>query len=384
MIKSDWASQQPPAVGTAAVDERAAGEDHRDRLFAQILLGLALNVVLLIVVFFAFIPASGESRLLGGILLFGVLAVVTGTRALFLRFGARDLHVNLLLGVLGCALFGASFNLGGVMSPTMIFMLALPVLAATLVRPRWAVLWTVLTILAWLAMLLLEWRGTEIRQVTPTANLGPVQFVSLMGILLVIMGVLTSYLAANSNLRSTMEIRTRRLDHLASHDPLTNIPNRRSFFEEAQRCLNRANRLSRPFALLAIDINEFKSVNDTFGHAIGDAVLKDLARRMQQGFRKTDFISRIGGDEFGVLLESVDSKPGIEAAVSRFLAVAAIALSVDGRDVEYQVSIGAAMYTSAEDSVDALYETADSAMYDSKQQGIELSFDTGSQPANSS
>ena len=349
-------------------------EEYRNRLFSQVLLNLALNITALIIAFYTLIPTLGVTSSRGSFLLFGVLALVVGTRVLFNAFGRRGLCVTLMLGSLSAVLVGSSFYLGGVMSPTMIFLLALPVLASTLLPVRWALFWTGVTVLSWLLLVVAEWRGAEIVQLTYAANIGIVQVLSLMGTLLVMMGVLTSYLSANTRLRSSMEVKTRRLDYLASHDTLTNVPNRRCFFEEAQRCLNRTARLGQAFALLVIDLNDFKAINDQHGHAMGDAVLKNIAHRMQFGFRKTDFVARIGGDEFGVLLESAENKAGVTAAVKRFLATTSETLISDGKKLEYACSIGAALHPGKMDNLSDLYEAADTAMYASKRSGEVLSF----------
>jgi diguanylate cyclase (GGDEF)-like protein len=248
----------------------------------------------------------------------------------------------------------------------MIFLLALPVLAATLMNSRWAFFWTAITIAAWLLILVLEQSGVEMTRVTRVENLGIVQVISLLGTVLVIMAVLGSYVSANARLRIEMEEKNERLDYLASHDPLTSIPNRRTFFEQAHQCLQRSKRSKNPFALVVIDLNDFKQVNDRLGHKVGDAVLLHLARRLSSGFRDTDFIGRLGGDEFGVLLEPVENAGGVDEVMRRFNAVGAGELEVDGDPVSYQFAAGAAMYPRDGASVLQLYEAADTAMYHSK------------------
>ncbi|MBP6699985.1 MAG: GGDEF domain-containing protein [Halioglobus sp.] len=350
-----------------------SGDDHKDRLFLQVLLSLAVNILALAAVFYILLPLSDSGREKGGLLLWTVLGITAVITAVFLKFGRRVICVNLLLLMLGGVLSGASFFLGGVLSPTMIFLLALPVLAATLLHSRWAFFWTAVTIAAWLLILVLEYSGVEMTRVTRTENLGIVQVISLLGTVLVIMAVLGSYVAANARLRVAMQEKNDRLNYLASHDSLTSIPNRRTFFEQAQHCLQRSKRSKNPFALLVIDLNNFKQINDQLGHKAGDAVLLHLGNRLRAGFRDTDFIGRLGGDEFGVLLEPADTEHGVGEVMQRFNAIGAGEFEVDGQSVSYHFAVGTALYPRDGATVLQLYEAADAAMYQSKK-GVPSAF----------
>jgi len=343
-----------------------SGEEHRDRLFLQVLLSLVINILALLAVFYLLLPLSEMGRQRGGLLLWSVLGITVAIAAVFLKYERRVFCVNMLLLLLGGVLFGASFILGGVMSPTMIFLLALPVLAGTLLNSRWAFFWTLVTVGAWLVILVLQNNGVEMSRVTNAANVGMVQVISLLGTVLVVMAVLGSYVSANNRLREAMEQKNERLDYLASHDPLTFIPNRRTFFEHAQRCMERSNRSKRPFALLVIDLNDFKQINDQLGHKVGDAVLLHFARRMKTGFRDTDFIGRLGGDEFGVLLEPVEDAASVNEVLRRFRSIGSGELEVDGKPLRYEFAAGAAIYPDRGDSILQIYEAADAAMYHSK------------------
>lgn len=288
-----------------------SSEDHRDRLFLQVLLSLTVNILALLVVFYFLLPLSESGRVSGGLLLWTVLGITVGIMAIFLKFGGRVVCVNLLLLVLSGVLFGASFILGGVMSPTMIFLLAVPV---------------------------------------------PV------------LAVLGSYVSATNRLRTVMEQKNERLDYLASYDSLTSIPNRRTFFEHAQRCLQRAARSKNSFALLVIDLNDFKQINDGLGHKVGDAVLLHFAQRLSGGFRDTDSVGRLGGDEFAVLLEPAESLAGVEDVIRRFRMSESNEMEVDGKSVQYDFAVGVAIYPDNGASILDLYEAADAAMYCSKKE----------------
>lgn len=342
------------------------GEDHKNRLFLQILLGLAVNIVALIGVFYFLIPLSDEGRVTGGVLLWGGLAITAAITALFLKFGSRVFCVNLLLLTFTGLLLGSSFILGGVMSPTMIFLLVIPVLARTLLNSGWAFCWTAATVAAWLLIFILESKGVEMARITRESNVAVVQLVSLLGTVLVAMAVLGSYVAATGRLREEMEKKTVRLDYLARYDSLTSVPNRRAFFEHAEKCLQRSSRSGKPFALLVMDLNDFKQINDRLGHKVGDAVLQHFAQRLNRGFRGTDFIGRLGGDEFGVVLEPVENRASVDIVVQRFLDATENTVTVGDAEVCYTCAIGISLYREQGDSIVDLYEAADEAMYRSK------------------
>ena len=341
-------------------------EDHRDRLFLQVQLSLAAHVIALLLIFYFLLPLTAQGKDIGSLLLWSALAAILSITAIFLKFGNRNLCVNLLLTSLSLVLVGSSFVLGGVMSPTMIFLLAMPVLAATLMSHRWAFAWTVVTVASWLLILVLENNGIEMRRITLQANVGSVQVLSLLGTALVVMSVLGSYVAANSRLRVAMETKTEHLDYLASHDSLTAIPNRRALFEHADHCLRRAKRSGKPFALLMIDLNQFKKINDTLGHKTGDAILQHFAQRLKSSFRDTDFIGRLGGDEFGVVLEPVESAASANLAVDRLLNDGKNEAEVEGKCIPYSYATGIALYPEDGQQMLDLYEKADAAMYRSK------------------
>jgi diguanylate cyclase (GGDEF)-like protein len=347
-------------------DLNESEEEHRDRLFLQILLGLLLNILALLVVFYFFLPLSEAGREAGERLLWGVLGVTIGITGVFLKFSQRIFCVNMLLLGLGGILLSGSFFLGGLMSPTMIFLIAVPVLAVTLIGANWGYFWTAATICGWLFVLFLDASGVEFIRITRSSNVGLVQILSLLGTALVIGAVMRSYINANARLRRVMQEKTDRLDYLASHDSLTGIPNRRAFFEHAQDCLKRSGRSGNPFALVVIDLNNFKAINDQMGHQAGDAVLCQFASKLQQGFRETDFVGRLGGDEFGVLLEPVENAASVDQVIERFKASDMGQVDLDGKSLSYDCAVGVALYPERGSEILELYEAADKAMYGSK------------------
>ena len=156
----------------------------------------------------------------------------------------------------------------------------------------------------------------------------------------------------------------------AKTDSLTGIANHRHFHETLDREIARANRRKGVFALVLLDIDNFKKVNDTYGHQIGDAVLVDMTRRIMTMVRGGDALARYGGEEFGIILPDTDLD-GARILAERILgAISSLPFSFAQRDIHYTVSIGLAVYRGDEGvGKDRLIAAADRALYDSKENG---------------
>ncbi|MBN1759613.1 MAG: diguanylate cyclase [Chitinispirillaceae bacterium] len=156
----------------------------------------------------------------------------------------------------------------------------------------------------------------------------------------------------------------------AKTDSLTGIANHRHFHETLDREIARAARKKGVFALVLLDIDNFKNVNDTYGHQIGDAVLVDMTRRIMAMVRGGDVLARYGGEEFGIILPDTDLE-GAEILADRILkAISSQPFSFAQRDIRYTVSIGLAVYRGEDDvGKDRLIAAADRALYDSKENG---------------
>ena len=159
------------------------------------------------------------------------------------------------------------------------------------------------------------------------------------------------------------------LEHRALHDPLTNLANRSLFFDRLQQAINSARRQGALLAVVMLDLDGFKAVNDAFGHAAGDEVLKVVAARFSAGMRATDTAARIGGDEFAWILPRVASRRAVNRMIHKRLGVARDPIIVDGEKVDLGVSAGVAMYPDDAHDADSLIRHADAAMYSAKRNG---------------
>lgn len=153
------------------------------------------------------------------------------------------------------------------------------------------------------------------------------------------------------------------LERAARFDALTGLPNRRHFQERLPVVWSRCQRHQRRFALLFIDIDAFKQVNDAHGHLVGDALLQTLARRLQTCVREEDAVFRLGGDEFVALLEDVHDEAEARYVADRLLTVIAEPMPFDALTLQCRVSLGLALYPDHADSLEDLLHRADAAMY---------------------
>jgi len=156
---------------------------------------------------------------------------------------------------------------------------------------------------------------------------------------------------------------------LAYQDPVTGGPNRRSFFERLERETSASERTGGRLAVLYLDIDHFKQVNDEYGHPGGDQLIRQMAERIRACLRSSDMVGRIGGDEFAVLLAGVESQKAVERIAERICAALREPWDIDGRRVTTTSSIGVASFP--EDGVEpkALLRHADRALYEAKRLG---------------
>jgi len=159
------------------------------------------------------------------------------------------------------------------------------------------------------------------------------------------------------------------LEQMAYFDSLTGLPNRRMFNDELRRLIARSLRAQGDFALLLVDLDGFKQVNDIDGHDAGDALLVAVAERLKSLIRETDSVARLGGDEFAVLLPRTEEDSGIDATCARMLASLAEPLQLDGRTIQATASIGVAVCPQEGTTPDGLYKSADLALYEAKRAG---------------
>jgi len=175
-------------------------------------------------------------------------------------------------------------------------------------------------------------------------------------------------LAINEMLDALAETQ-RRLLHEASHDDLTGLPNRRLFMDRLEQTVSQSQRRDARLGIMAIDLDGFKDVNDNFGHTVGDQLLCEVSERLLHSVRRSDTVGRLGGDEFLVMLYSVDDTESTIAIVEKIINRLAQPYRIGNRDIRISASIGVALYPDHATQVDALLKRADKLMYRAKHAG---------------
>ncbi len=231
--------------------------------------------------------------------------------------------------------------------------------------------------LAELTKLYLYWREITLATLTEEArrhNIGEHQLEYALAVVRVasdrsIVQMTKQFDAERTRLHDELSAEQARLVHLAYHDALTGLPNRRLFFDRLSHALHLRLRHTNDLGLLFIDVDSFKAINDRLGHLVGDQVLVAAAQRIVDAARASDTVARIGGDEFVVLCEHLGHANRNLVALARRIGTQVSARMITDKDpLQVTVSIGITTVTADEDA-DALIRQADGAMYVAKQRG---------------
>jgi diguanylate cyclase (GGDEF)-like protein len=159
------------------------------------------------------------------------------------------------------------------------------------------------------------------------------------------------------------------LEFTSTHDQLTNLPNRTLYNESLKAAINRTKRMRKPMALLYIDIDHFKKVNDTFGHEVGDLLLIDVAQRLSECIRKDDILARLGGDELAVILNDLNDPRDAGNIAAHLLKVISQPFQISNHVINTTLSIGIAIYQEGSDEPGIMNKHADIALYQAKSAG---------------
>ncbi|MDV7338727.1 EAL domain-containing protein [Terasakiella sp. A23] len=181
-------------------------------------------------------------------------------------------------------------------------------------------------------------------------------------------GRVTNYVAVFSDITSTKE-NEHKLEQLAHFDPLTGLPNRVLFQDRLYTSLARSKRDKEHMAVLFVDLDRFKQVNDSLGHRVGDLLLKEVSKRLQTSVREIDTVARLSGDEFTVILTDITSGEDIEIVASRIVKSVGAPYFFEGHELFISASVGIAVYPTDGDSSADLLRNADVAMYHAKEKG---------------
>jgi diguanylate cyclase (GGDEF)-like protein/PAS domain S-box-containing protein len=179
---------------------------------------------------------------------------------------------------------------------------------------------------------------------------------------------ITHFVAAFNDL-TVSKLAEERIRALAYHDPLTGLPNRLLLHDRLRCALANARRGRGTLAVLFLDLDHFKFVNDSLGHAVGDRLLVEIARRLKHCVREVDTVARVGGDEFVIVLEHLHQRADAVAIVDKIHAAFAPPIDIDGRELHASASLGIALHPEDGEDAETLMRNADTAMYQAKAAG---------------
>jgi len=171
------------------------------------------------------------------------------------------------------------------------------------------------------------------------------------------------------NAQDELNSKNAQLEKLATHDHLTGLPNRMLFYDRFSQGLMISRRKQKEVAVCIVDVDDFKQVNDMYGHQCGDSVLKEIALRVKSALRDYDTIARLGGDEFSILMLDIGKRPEVVEIIERILGMVNQELTICSDTIKPSLSIGIAMYPDDGDTSEKLIQKADKAMYEAKSKG---------------
>ncbi|MDQ5879949.1 MAG: hypothetical protein QG638_2686 [Pseudomonadota bacterium] len=181
-------------------------------------------------------------------------------------------------------------------------------------------------------------------------------------------GKLTHYVAIFSDISERKEAQER-IEYLARHDPLTGLPNRTLLADRLEQALAHADRTQTQVALLFLDLDRFKTINDSLGHPVGDALLQEITTRLKSSVRETDTISRLGGDEFVIVVTDMHEVDTATSVARKILEITRAPFKIEGHTLSPSISIGITVYPADGGDFDTLLKKADIAMYHAKDAG---------------
>ena len=342
------------------------------------LAGTMLISICLIPVLFYFFSDSPSVRD-GGIMLLGLcMTIYIASLFILHRFCALNTAANLTLSGIFIGTVISSWATGGIYSPLMYTLLIPPVFAFVIANLSSAFIWSGMTIFTFLAI----WGVDELAFRYPTmeqyesiqviinaADVTALNIImplaSLIGILLVV----ASYEISSREMKKQLMQERNMFAFKASHDPLTGLGNRAEFDHRLKLAVKEAWHSDFSLALIYIDLDGFKPINDTLGHHAGDVVLSTISERLSHIVRGTDMVARLGGDEFAIILQGMGDNQKMQPVLEKILKTISQDIQLDdGKIVNVNGSLGIAYYPEDARTTDRLCRYADMAMYLAKEE----------------
>ncbi|NRB41712.1 MAG: GGDEF domain-containing protein [Pseudomonadales bacterium] len=357
-------------------------EDLETRLKSEVLLitlaGIMLISMCLIPVLFYFFAESPAIRD-GGITLIG-LCMASYVVSLFIlnRFAALNTAGNITLAGIFMGAVISSWATGGIYSPLMYTLLIPPVFAFVFTNLRSALFWSMITVVTFLAIwgidelafrypVMEQYESMQV--IINAADVTALNIIMPLASLISILLVVASYEVSSKQMKKLLTQERNMFAFKASHDSLTGLGNRAEFDTRLQMSIDAAWHSDYPLALIYIDLDGFKPINDTLGHHAGDVVLRIIAKRLAAIVRGTDMVARLGGDEFAIILQGIGDNDKMQPIMEKILSTISQDITLDdGQSVNVSGSLGVAYYPENADTADRLCRYADMAMYLAKEE----------------
>ena len=353
-----------------SVYDRTDEENHRQRILVMTSCFWLLTVVLFTVLLPFIVPLTPEGRNAADTLFVATILGVLSSMAILRLRGDRIAALNVMLLIFTGAFASACFVFGGTNSPTYPLLLLAPAMAGLVGSISLCVAWGLLVLAFWTGLLQAERTGIQFTQIIVPENHSLAMMLAYAAMSICILSIIIIYAEMNKVLRLSLQNTNSELEHLSSHDQLTRLPNRRFYDERIALSLHRAAEHGGLTGVLFMDLNEFKTINDTYGHGAGDKLLIAVAQRIQNSLRETDLVARLGGDEFVAVLEDVKSADEITRIAHKLSQAIEQPLYVRQQVIEFSCSIGVAIFPLDGRQKQELEEKADKAMYLAKKRGI--------------
>lgn len=288
---------------------------------------------------------------------------------IFFHYGgslANTAHIAITVSY-ASIIAGIAVSGGPLFAPATVMILLPIIMAFILIDKQAGLVWTLIIMILHIAMVLMHTVGFHYPQLLPD-NMLPVQHLAhwFMAYTAIIALMYFSD-AINDKLQQALDAKQRHFEHLASHDTLTELANRYQFDSCLNLAIQRSRQTQKPFALLAIDLDNFKPINDEFGHDAGDTALVEIAQRLKSSVRAHDTVARLGGDEFAIILEGLSSISDVERVAEQLVERLKLPVKQLPEQPILGGSIGIALYPMHSKDKEALLKLADTAMYQAKQ-----------------
>ncbi len=277
---------------------------------------------------------------------------------------------NCFLIVLVVTIFPPVLITGGYQeSPVLQMYMLIPVSAFLLTGLVSGIIWTLFTIGCCVALAAAYHFNFYHSQMIPSQDLMHLLNLGLHVMLFcMVAGVLVVYELINENLKDKLNEEKSKFEHRASHDALTSIPNRFEFFRRLNTGVAECGNRDQKLAVVYIDLDGFKPVNDQYGHHVGDELLKVISERLLGVLRSSDTVARLGGDEFSLILPGLNVPEDINMVVGKVLASIREPIVIEGHDIVVHGSAGISVFPDFSKDTNTLCKQADAAMYKAKEQ----------------